>query len=156
MEVKEKLNKKKSTIVMGIFLLIVLLITIFQLIPFNLEQEIANYFETMQNSNVDQEQVGELIIILSLVSGIGLLALYIYAFTLVILTLVPSVIVLVVSKDNLLVTEGIIKKINFGYVVISALVVVICIVKNILFNTKSQIDCKNPSLVVHRLQADCP
>lgn len=133
MEVKEKLNKKKSTIVMGIFLLIVLLITIFQLIPFNLKQEMANYLETMQNSNVDQEQVGELIIILSLVSGIGLLALYIYAFTLVILTLVPSVIILVVSKDNLLVTEGIIKKINFGYVVISALVVVICIVKNILF-----------------------
>ena len=133
MEVKEKLNKKKSTIVMGIFLLIVLLITIFQLIPFNLKQEMANYLETMQNSNVDQEQVGELIIILSLVSGIGLLALYIYAFTLVILTLVPSVIVLVVSKDNLLVTEGIIKKINFGYVVISALIVVICIVKNILF-----------------------
>ena len=96
MEVKEKLNKKKSTIVMGIFLLIVLLITIFQLIPFNLKQEMANYLETMQNSNVDQEQVGELIIILSLVSGIGLLALYIYAFTLVILTLVPSVIVLVV------------------------------------------------------------
>ena len=133
MEVKEKLNKKKSTIVMGIFLLIVLLITIFQLIPFNLEQEIANYFETMQNSNVDQEQVGELIIILSLVRGIGLLAIYIYAFALVILTLVPSIIILVVSKDNLLVTEGIIKKINFGYVVISALIVVICIVKNILF-----------------------
>ena len=133
MEVKEKLNKKKSTIVMGIFLLIVLLITIFQLIPFNLKQEMANYLETMQNSNVDQEQVGELIIILSLVSGLGLLALYIYACTLVILTLVPSVIVLVVSKDNLLVTEGIIKKINFGYVVISALIVVICIVKNILF-----------------------
>ena len=64
MEVKEKLNKKKSTIVMGIFLLIVLLITIFQLIPFNLKQEMANYLETMQNSNVDQEQVGELIIIL--------------------------------------------------------------------------------------------
>ena len=133
MEVKEKLNKKKSTIVMGIFLLIVLLITIFQLIPFNLKQEIANYLETMQNSNVDQEQVGELIIILSLVRGIGLLAIYIYAFALVIFTLVPSVIILVVSKDNLLVTEGIIKKINFGYVVISALIVVICIVKNILF-----------------------
>ena len=133
MEVKEKLNKKKSTIVMGIFLLIVLLITILQLIPFSLKQEMANYLETMQNSNVDQEQVGELIIIVSLVSGIGLLAIYIYAFALVILTLVPSVIILVVSKDNLLVTEGIIKKINFGYVVISALIVVICIVKNILF-----------------------
>ena len=133
MEVKEKLNKKKSTIVMGLFLLIVLLITIFQLIPFNLKQEMANYLETMQNSNVDQEQVGELIIIFSLVGGIGLLAIYIYAFSLVILTLVPSVIILVVSKDNLLVTEGIIKKINFGYVVISALIVVICIVKNILF-----------------------
>ena len=133
MEVKEKLNKKKSTIVMGIFLLIVLLITILQLIPFSLKQEMANYLETMQNSNVDQEQVGELIIIVSLVSGIGLLAIYIYAFALVILTLVPSVIILVVSKDNLLVTEGIIKKINYGYVVISALIVVICIVKNILF-----------------------
>ena len=133
MEVKEKLNKKNSTIIMGIFLLIVLLITIFQLIPFNLKQEMANYLETMQNSNVDQEQVGELIIIMSLVRGIGLLAIYIYAFALVILTLAPSVIILVVSKDNLLVTEGIIKKINFGYVVISALIVVICIVKNILF-----------------------
>ena len=136
MKVKETVNKKKSTIVLGIFLVLALLITIFQLIPFNLKNEIREYFESMQNSNINQEQVGELIIILSLVSGIGLLALYLYAFGLVILTLIPSLIILFVARDNLRVTDGVIKKINFVYVILSGLIIVTCLVKNILFILK--------------------
>ena len=136
MGVKEKINKKKSTIVLGVFLVIALLITIFQLIPFNLKKEITNYFESMQSSNINQEQVGELIIILSLVSGIGLLALYLYAFGLVVLTLVISLIVLFVARDNLRVTEGVIKKINLSYVIISGLIIAACLVKNLLFILK--------------------
>ena len=64
------MSKKKtgtgSLVVSGIFLLISLLIVILQLIPFNMQEAINDYMEAMQNSDINSNELGELIIMVTL------------------------------------------------------------------------------------------
>lgn len=132
----KKRSSKTSLIVSGIFLLIALLIVIFQLIPFNMQNAINDYMEAMQNSDINSNELGELIIMVTLIGGIGLLALMCYGYFLIIISFVPSLIILLKSVENVHDENKVHRVINWIYVGISGGIILTCIIKLVLFICK--------------------
>ena len=132
----KKRSNKTSLIVSGIFLLIALLIVIFQLIPFNMQDAINDYMEAMQNSDINSNELGELIIMVTLIGGIGLLALMCYGYFLIIISFVPSLIILLKSVENVHDENKVHRVINWIYVGISGGIILTCIIKLVLFICK--------------------
>ena len=132
----KKRSSKASLIVSGIFLLIALLIVIFQLIPFNMQNAINDYMEAMQNSDINSNELGELIIMVTLIGGIGLLALMCYGYFLIIISFVPSLIILLKSVENVHDENKGHRVINWIYVGISGGIILTCIIKLVLFICK--------------------
>ena len=123
----------KPLIIKSVILLVVILIAIFQLIPFNLKESIIDYYESMQNSDINVEQLGELVIIVSLVSGIGLLSLYSYGFFLILVTSIPSVFILINSIKSIKDKSKNSKIEDIIFITLSSLIIAVSVVKLVLF-----------------------
>lgn len=123
----------KPLIIKSVILLIIILIAIFQLIPFNLKESINDYYESMQNSDINVEQLGELVIIVSLVSGIGLLSLYSYGFFLILVTSIPSVFILIKSIKSIKDKSKNSKIEDIIFITLSSLIIATSVVKLVLF-----------------------
>ena len=128
----ETKNKRiKSTIVIGIFLLISILFVIW-LIPFNLKERYSAYVESVQNSpKVD----GEMILVLNLVAAIGALALLFAAYVPALLSLINSSVSLIFSIKNRKSSLKCIRIINYIYDVLLIGIIIFAIIKIILFRT---------------------
>lgn len=83
------MERKTSTIVIGIFVLISLIFVVW-LIPYNLSENIINYKKSLDNQNYDLD--GEMILALNLFAGIGLFALLIAGYVPCFLILVNSIV----------------------------------------------------------------
>ena len=125
-------NKRiTSTIVIGIFLLISILFVIW-LIPFNLKERYSAYVESVQNSpKVD----GEMILILNLFAGIGALGLLCGAYIPALLSLINSAVSLIFSIKNRKSSIKCIRIINYIYDVLLIGFIIYAIIKIILFRT---------------------
>ena len=125
-------NKRiKSTIVIGIFLLISILFVIW-LIPFNLKERYSAYVESVQNS---PKVEGEMILVLNLVAAIGALALLFAAYVPALLSLINSAVSLIFSIKNRKSSLKCIRIINYIYDVLLVGIIIFAIIKIILFRT---------------------
>ena len=131
LENKTKNKRITSTIVIGIFLLISILFVIW-LIPFNLKERYSAYVESVQNSpKVD----GEMILVLNLVAAIGALALLFAAYVPALLSLINSSVSLIFSIKNRKSSLKCIRIINYIYDVLLIGIIIFAIIKIILFRT---------------------
>lgn len=130
---KNKIANKRitSTIVIGIFLLISILFVIW-LIPFNLKERYSAYVESVQNS---PKVEGEMILVLNLVAGIGALALLFAAYVPALLSLINSAVSLIFSIKNRKSSIKCIRIINYIYDVLLIGIIIFAIIKIILFWT---------------------
>ena len=125
-------NKRiKSTIVIGIFLLISILFVIW-LIPFNLKERYSAYVESVQNS---QKVEGEMIILFHGIALIGAFALLCGAYILALLSLINSSVSLIFSIKNRKSSLKCIRIINYIYDVLLIGIIIFAIIKIILFRT---------------------
>ena len=121
-----------STVVLGIFLVICVFFII-RLVPVNLAEQLKTYSEQSAESGPDTEEMGEMIIVYSLVLGIGALSIIIGAHFIAAVPLVISAICLPFALNNRRSDSKAIKVINIGYAVVFSAVVVTSVVKIILF-----------------------
>ena len=133
-DTKKKINGLPSTIVAGIFLTISILFVIL-LLTMNLKEAEEAYMESLKESSSEQtENAGETVIVLTLVGGIGLLAIFIAYYAVVFIPFVIAHFMLIPVIKNLKRTDNkAIKIINFVYLGLIAAIAIICIVKFILF-----------------------
>ena len=129
----KKINGLTSTIVVGIFIAIALYFAILSL-TMNLQVAIQEYFASASESSSEEANQGEMIIVYSLIAGIGVLAILIVHYFVVLapfiisLSCVYSVIKNVRFSDN-----KVIRIINFVYLGLLGVIVTICTVKFILY-----------------------
>lgn len=121
-----------STVILGIFLVICVFFII-RLVPVNLAEQLKTYSEQSAESGPDTEEMGEMIIVYSLVLGIGALSIIIGAHFIAAVPLVISAICLPFALNNRRSDSKAIKVINIGYAVVFSAVVVTSVVKIILF-----------------------
>ena len=129
----KKINGLTSTIVVGIFIAIALYFAILSL-TMNLQVAIQEYFASASESSSEEANQGEMIIVYSLIAGIGVLAILIVHYFVVLapfiisLSCVYSVIKNVRFSDN-----KVIRIINIVYLGLLGAIVTICTVKFILY-----------------------
>ena len=123
-------DKLKSTIIIGIILVISIIFVVW-LIPFNLKTAIEIYKESVQNSNTDVE--GEMVIAVNLFASIGLLAIILSAYIPVVLCILNSGVSLIFSLKNRMSVNKTIRIINYVYDALLISVFVFSITKLILF-----------------------
>ena len=133
-DTKKKINGLPSTIVAGIFLTISILFVIL-LLTMNLKAAEEAYMESLKESSSEQtENAGETVIVLTLVGGIGLLAIFIAYYAVVFIPFIIAHFMLIPVIKNLKRTDNkAIKIINFVYLGLIGAIAIICIVKFILF-----------------------
>ena len=123
-------DKLKSTIIIGIILVISIIFVVW-LIPFNLKTAIEIYKESVQNSNTDVE--GEMVIAVNLFASIGLLTIILSAYIPVVLCILNSGVSLIFSLKNRMSVNKTIRIINYVYDALLISVFVFSITKLILF-----------------------
>ena len=123
-------DKLKSTIIIGIILVISIIFVVW-LIPFNLKTAIEIYKESVQNSNTDVE--GEMVIAVNLFASIGLLAIILSAYIPVVLCILNSGVSLIFSLKNRMSVNKTIRIINYVYDALLISIFVFSITKLILF-----------------------
>ena len=123
-------DKLKSTIIIGIILVISIIFVVW-LIPFNLKTAIEIYKESVQNSNTNVE--GEMVIAVNLFASIGLLAIILSAYIPVVLCILNSGVSLIFSLKNRMSVNKTIRIINYVYDALLISVFVFSITKLILF-----------------------
>lgn len=123
-------DKLKSTIIIGIILVISIIFVVW-LIPFNLKTAIEIYKESVQNSNTNVE--GEMVIAVNLFASIGLLTIILSAYIPVVLCILNSGVSLIFSLKNRMSVNKTIRIINYVYDALLISVFVFSITKLILF-----------------------
>ena len=129
----KKINGLTSTIVVGIFIAIALYFAILSL-TMNLQAAIQEYFASASEASSEVESQGEMIIVYTLFASIGVLAILIVHYFVVLapfiisLSCIYSVIKNVRFSDN-----KVIRIINFVYLGLLGVIVTICTVKFILY-----------------------
>ena len=123
-------DKLKSTIIIGIILVISIIFVVW-LIPFNLKTAIEIYKESVQNSNTDVE--GEMVIAVNLFASIGLLTIILSAYIPVVLCILNSGVSLIFSLKNRMSVNKTIRIINYVYDALLISIFVFSITKLILF-----------------------
>lgn len=123
-------DKLKSTIIIGIILVISIIFVVW-LIPFNLKTAIEIYKESVQNSNTNVE--GEMVIAVNLFASIGLLTIILSAYIPVVLCILNSGVSLIFSLKNRMSVNKTIRIINYVYDALLISIFVFSITKLILF-----------------------
>ena len=128
-----KINGLTSTIVVGIFIAIALYFAILSL-TMNLQVAIQEYFASASESSSEEANQGEMIIVYSLIAGIGVLAILIVHYFVIIAPFIISLsCVYSVTKNIRFSDNKVIRIINFVYLGLLGVVVTICTVKFILY-----------------------
>ena len=135
-DTKKRINGLPSTIVAGIFLSFAILFVIL-LLTMNLKVAVDEYIASVQDSaNENSENAGEMIIVVTLFAGFGLLAIYILYYAMVFVPFIIASICFIPAMKNVRRTDNkVIKIINFVYLGLVATIVTISIIKFILFAT---------------------
>ena len=133
-DTKKKIIGLPSTIVAGIFIAIALFFAI-SLIWLNLKEAIESYMQSAQESaSENEENVGEMIIVTALVAGIGVLAILIFHYGMVLIPLmITSFCLIPVIKNLKRADNKTIRIINFVYLGLIASIHCFLIVKFVLF-----------------------
>lgn len=126
------MSKCKTTIIIGVFLVISTLFVIW-LIPFNLKEQLSAFAES-SNSNTP-ENAGELILIYNGIAAIGGLAIMIAAYIPAMIVLLNSCVSLIFSIKNRKSILKHIRIINYIYDVILISFVIFSVIKIVLFRT---------------------
>ena len=126
------INVRNSSIVIGIILSLILFVVASQVATFNLKEALIEYKETI-NNDVDISTMGELSMIFILVSGVGVLALYLYGYCNAITSITASIVLLVVSIKNIKVESKILKVLNYCYIGLTSFVILFCLIKLVLY-----------------------
>lgn len=128
------MQKKRivSTVIIGIFLLICIFFMT-ALIPMNLSEAIREYSEQSSESVPEPQEVGEMIIMVSLVYAIGALGILIAAHIMALIPLITSSICLSVALKNRTSYLRPVRVINVGYAIAFSVIIIISLVKIILF-----------------------
>ena len=126
------INVRNSSIVIGIILSLILFVVISQVATFNLKEALIEYKDTI-NNDVDISNMGELSMIFILVSGVGVLALYLYGYCNAITSITASIVLLVVSIKNIKVESKILKVLNYCYIGLTSFVILFCLIKLVLY-----------------------
>lgn len=127
-----KNNRIGSTIILGIFLLICLFL-ISRLLPLSLAEELSAYREQAGQGSEETVEMGEMIIVYSLVLGIGALAIVIAAHLWALAPLIIAAVCLPFAIKNCRVDFKAQKVINILYAVAFSAVIITATVKIILF-----------------------
>ena len=132
-ETKKKINRLIATIVVGIFIAIAVFLTILSL-TMNLKETTDAYYASTQEYYSKQENQGEMIIITGLVAGVGLLAILLFYYGIIIIPHLISIscIIPIIRTLNTPIDKPI-RIINFVYIGLLAFVIVTTIVKFILY-----------------------
>lgn len=125
------MERKTSTIVIGIFILISLIFVIW-LIPYNLSENIVNYKKSINDQNYNVE--GEMTLVINLFAGIGLFALLVAGYLPSFLVLINSIISLIFSIKNRKSTSKPIRIINYSYDIVLGLFIIFAITKIVIFS----------------------
>ena len=133
-ETKKKIIGLPSTIVAGIFITISLFFVIISL-TMNLKVAIEQYTASVQETaNENSENAGEMIIVASLVAGIGLLAILIVYYGVIAIPFITVSFCLIPVIKNLKRADvTAIRVINYVYLGLIAASHIICITKFILY-----------------------
>ena len=126
------MSKYKSTIIIGIFIIISALFVAW-LIPYNLKEHMENLIESTKNSI--PENAGELILLYKGAAAIGGLAIVIAAYVPAFCILINSSVSLIFSIKNRKSTSKPIRIVNYVYAVVLVLFILFSITKLILFRT---------------------
>ena len=125
------MERKTSTIVIGIFILISLIFVIW-LIPYNLSENIVNYKKSINDQNYNVEW--EMTLGINLFAGIGLFALLFAGYLPSFLVLINSIISLIFSIKNRKSTSKPIRIINYSYDIVLGLFIIFAITKIVIFS----------------------
>ena len=129
----KKINGLASTIVVGIFIVIALYFAILSL-TMNLQVAIQEYFASASEASSEEANQGEMIIVYSLIAGIGVLAILIVHYFVIIAPFIISLsCVYSVTKNIRFSDNKVIRIINFVYLGLLGVIVTICTVKFILY-----------------------
>ena len=129
----KKINGLTSTIVVGIFIAIALYFAVLSL-TMNLQAAIQEYFASASEASSEVESQGEMIIVYSLIAGIGVLAILIVHYFVVLAPFIISLsCVYSVTKNIRFSDNKVIRIINFVYLGLLGVIVTICTVKFILY-----------------------
>ena len=125
------MERKTSTIVIGIFILISQIFVIW-LIPYNLSENIVNYKKSINDQNYNVE--GEMTLVINLFAGIGLFALLFAGYLPSFLVLINSIISLIFSIKNRKSTSKPIRIINYSHDIVLGLFIIFAITKIVIFS----------------------
>ena len=129
----KKINGLTSTIVVGIFIAIALYFAILSL-TMNLQAAIQEYFASASEASSEETNQGEMIIVYSLIAGIGVLAiLIVHYFVIIAPFIISASCVYSVTKNIRFSDNKVIRIINFVYLGLLGVIVTICTVKFILY-----------------------
>ena len=129
----KKINGLTSTIVVGIFIAIALYFAVLSL-TMNLQAAIQEYFASASEASSEVESQGEMIIVYTLFASIGVLAILIVHYFVILAPFVISVsCVYSVIKNVRFSDNRVIRIINFVYLGLLGVIVTICTVKFILY-----------------------
>ena len=132
-EDSKKINGLTSTIVVGIFIAIALYFAILSL-TMNLQVAIQEYFASASESSSEAESQGEMIIVYTLIASVGVLAILIIHYFVIIAPFIISIsCVYSVTKNVRFSNNKVIRIINFVYLGLLCVIVTICTVKFILY-----------------------
>lgn len=122
----------KSTIIIGIFLLISTALLIF-ILPLNLKETLELYEESIKNSDVNSS--GEVSIVIGGLASIGLIAVSLCAYASAVICIINSSLSLIYSVINRKSSAKPIRVINYVYNIMLVPYIVISIVKLVLFDS---------------------
>lgn len=132
-EDSKKINGLTSTIVVGIFIAIALYFAILSL-TMNLQVAIQEYFASASEASSEETNQGEMIIVYTLFASIGVLAILIIHYFVVLAPFIISAsCVYSVIKNVRFSNNKVIRIINFVYLGLLGVIVTICTVKFILY-----------------------
>ena len=134
-ETKKKINRLGPTIVAGILISIAVLLTVLSL-TMNLKLAVEQYMASLQEAANESDTGGEMIIVATLVGSIGLLAIFIFYYGMLIIPHVIAGFCLIpVVKTLHRPVDKAIRIINFVYLGLIGFVIITTIVKFILYAT---------------------
>ena len=132
-ETKKKINRLGPTIVAGILISIAVLLTVLSL-TMNLKVAVEQYMASLQEAANESDTGGEMIIVATLVGSIGLLAIFIFYYGMLIIPHVIAGFCLIpVVKTLRRPDNKAIRIINFVYLGLIGFVVITTIIKFILY-----------------------
>ena len=132
-ETKKKINRLGPTIATGIFISIAVLLTILSL-TMNLKVAVEQYIASIQESTSESEHGGEMVLVATLVASIGLVALFIFYYGMLVVPHVIAAFCLIPVVKTLRNPDNkAIRIINFIYLGLIGIIIITTIIKFILY-----------------------